>query len=57
MFYEFIKRELAKRVICTDCGCTLATFAERCIADLSARCPGFEAIEAAERRFLTEHNL
>lgn len=35
------------RVICDRCGATLETYADKCTADLDARCPGFEAIERA----------
>lgn len=33
--------------ICTRCGATLRTYHERCPADLTERCPGFQSIERA----------
>lgn len=38
-------------VICERCGATLATYADRCSADLADACPGFNAIEAAKQSF------
>jgi hypothetical protein len=54
--WSAVERDLGTGIICTDCGCTLATYHDLCEA-LNLRCPGFDAIEAAERRFETEHNL
>ena len=50
------QRELRERVyalvgerltgmICARCGCTLATYADKCEADLAEPCPGFNAVE------------
>ena len=36
------------RVICEDCGATLATYLDLCSAPLDAQCPGFVAIESVE---------
>ena len=44
-----IEAALAGKVICDLCGATLETYAETCTADLSERCPGFEAIENAAK--------
>lgn len=43
-----VKEALGDSVICDLCGCTLATYASKCIAELSDPCPGFMAIDAAE---------
>jgi hypothetical protein len=37
--------------ICHRCGATLATYADKCSADLSDACPGFLAIEAQKQNF------
>lgn len=47
--FAILNRDLAGRVICEQCGATLATYGDRCSADLAARCQGFEAIEFAIR--------
>jgi hypothetical protein len=36
---------------CPRCGAVGRKIADSCSADLDARCPGFEAIEAAHRDF------
>ena len=38
---------LGDRVICSRCKATLATYSERCTAELDDRCEGFETYEAA----------
>ena len=43
-----VEAALAGKVICDRCGATLETYAEACTAELSERCPGFEAIENAK---------
>lgn len=54
---RFVECKLADSVICDRCKCTLATYADRCSAELSEDCPGFQAIEAAKMEFaLTEHS-
>lgn len=44
---QCVERRLAGKTICERCGATLESFADQCTADLSERCPGFEAIERA----------
>ena len=50
---EYVQRVLADKVICNRrlCGATLATFADRCGADLNDPCPGYCAIEEAKTEF------
>jgi hypothetical protein len=38
---------LGDSVICEQCGATMATYADKCSADLDVACPGFVAIEDA----------
>lgn len=51
---QFVERELGDRVLCNDCGATLQTYADRCLAALNEWCPGFEAIERAETAFRSQ---
>jgi hypothetical protein len=46
--WALVERKLAGRTICGRCGANLVTFADKCIADLDQRCPGFDAIDAAK---------
>lgn len=52
--WAIVEQKLAGKVVCVRCHATVATFADRCEADLDERCPGFEAIDivlvAAERQ-------
>jgi hypothetical protein len=48
---EFVERKLEGKVICQECQCTLLTFADRCVADLSRCCEGYRSIEAAKSEF------
>ena len=43
----YVEKQLRDRVICAKCQATLATYAEKCSADLSEPCPGFLRIELA----------
>lgn len=38
---------LGDSVICVRCGATMATYADKCSADLDDACPGFVRIEEA----------
>lgn len=40
-----VQQALGDKVICTTCGATLATYADKCSAPLDRPCEGFEAIE------------
>lgn len=53
----FVEDMLGDDVICTDCGATLKTYAESCVADLSETCPGFEHIEDAKDEFAKKRRL
>lgn len=44
-----VEERLGDKVICGQCGATLATYADNCSAPLDVRCPGFEAIEEARK--------
>lgn len=48
---EFVKNACLHYVICTRCGATLDTYADKCSADLSDPCPGFMSIEFAKQTF------
>jgi hypothetical protein len=43
--HALVSLRLGNRVICTRCGATNSTFAEKCIADFPDACPGFNVIE------------
>lgn len=47
---DAVEAELGSAVICARCGCTLATFADKCSADLDEACPGFQRIDKAKMR-------
>lgn len=49
----FVEYTLGGMVICR-CGATLATFAEKCSADLAEWCQGFDSIERAKQKFNRE---
>ena len=40
-----VEKALGDAVICTRCGATLATYADKCSAALDDPCPGFVTIE------------
>lgn len=35
--------------ICSRCHCTLATYSQKCAADLQERCEGFDRVDAAQQ--------
>jgi len=35
-----VRQRIGTGVICPRCGCTFATFSDKCTADLLDRCPG-----------------
>ena len=45
------KKTFEEKVICSDCGATLGTYADACKADLDEPCPGYLAIERAKTEF------
>ena len=47
----YVAAKLGTATICTRCGATLATYADKCSADLSEQCEGFHRIEAAKQDF------
>lgn len=47
----FVEKACLDHVICTRCGATLATYSDKCSADLSDTCPGFQTIEFAKQTF------
>lgn len=47
----FVKKACLDHVICTRCGATLDTYADKCSADLSDACPGFQTIELVKKTF------
>lgn len=52
---EFVVKKLSSlESICERCLADLHTFPDRCSADLSDPCPGFDAIENAKAEFHRE---
>lgn len=51
----FVEACLGDAVICLECGTDLAGYRTRCMAALNEWCPGFEAIERAEKVWNAEH--
>ena len=47
--WALVQQRLTGR-ICTRCGCTLANYDARCLADLGERCPGSNAIDVETAR-------
>lgn len=52
-----VRQRIGARVICGRCGATLATYADKCSADLDERCPGFNAIDLVQSRAEQEVGL
>lgn len=48
---KYVEKTLGDSIICLDCSCTLATFADACTADLDDPCPGYIAIDNAKLAF------
>ena len=46
---ERVESRLGDAVICTHCGATLETYAERCSVPLNVKCPGFLRVEEARK--------
>jgi ribosomal protein L40E len=45
-----VQQRIGVGCICSRCGATLGSYADRCAADLDERCPGANAIELETRR-------
>jgi ribosomal protein L40E len=54
---EIVRAEFGERVICSQCGATLATYADKCSVDLDVRCPGFNAVDLVQCRAEKEVGL
>lgn len=48
---QYVESSLGDSIICSPCGATLSTYCEKCTADLSDQCPGFEVIEMAKAKY------
>jgi ribosomal protein L40E len=54
---QLVRARIGRGVICTRCGGTFATYADKCEADLAERCPGFNAIDLVQTRAEQEVGL
>ena len=45
---QLVRARMGQGIICSRCGASLATYADRCEADLAERCPGFNAIDLVQ---------
>ncbi|MEN6535694.1 MAG: hypothetical protein ABFD89_18665 [Bryobacteraceae bacterium] len=52
-----VRQRIGSGVICSHCGATFATYAEKCSVDLDVRCPGFNAIDLVQMRAEKEVGL
>jgi ribosomal protein L40E len=52
-----VRQRIGEGVICTLCGATLSTYADKCSVDLAVRCPGFNAIDLVQMRAEKEVGL
>lgn len=48
---QYVETSLGDSIICRPCGATLSTYCDKCTADLSDQCPGFEAIEMEKAKY------
>lgn len=46
--HRLVSQRLGDVVICTRCGAKLATYADKCEADLDERCPGFNVVDRVQ---------
>lgn len=46
--HALVSQRLGHQVICTRCGATYATYADKCDVDLDVRCPGFNVIDRVQ---------
>lgn len=49
-----VQEALGDEVICSRCGATLETYADKCNVDLATRCAGFERIEEVRNPIVRE---
>jgi len=52
-----VRQRIGAGIICSRCGCTFATYSEKCSADLDERCPGFNAVDLVQMRAEKEVGL
>lgn len=45
---RLVEQRLAGVTICTRCGATIQTYADKCEADLDERCPGFNVVDRVQ---------
>lgn len=54
---RLVRERLGSGVICARCGATLATYADRCVADLDEQCAGRDAIDREHMRAVKDVGL
>ncbi|WP_439392366.1 hypothetical protein ACRQ5Q_22485 [Bradyrhizobium sp. PMVTL-01] len=52
-----VRERLGGRVICTRCGATFSTYADKCDVDLDVRCPGFNVVDRVQMQAEKEVGL
>lgn len=53
----FVRGRLGDKIICQNCKATCDTYAEKCFADLSEACEGFNVIEEARSEYFLGNSL
>lgn len=51
-----VEKELGDTVLC-DCGATLTTFPDKCVADLATGCRGFNKIDVVRSAAMRRHGV
>jgi hypothetical protein len=52
-----VRQRIGTGIICPRCGCTFATYSDKCTAPLDERCPGFNAVDLVQMRAEKEVGL
>lgn len=54
---RLVQARMGSGIICSRCHATLATYGEKCSANLAERCPGFNAVDLVQMRAEKEVGL
>lgn len=52
-----VRARIGRGIICTRCGASYATYADKCEAALDERCPGFNAVDLVQMQAEKEVGL
>lgn len=54
---QLVRERIGAGVICSRCGASFVSYADKCTADLDERCPGFNAVDLVQTRAEKEVGL